>query len=232
MLQAINIRFLSQEALCVCADMRIKRILAIMPDVALQKDSPGLIVFRREAQRSKWDFNPPDPALVRHLGGGVPHHVVGNVRLVITVNPDAILLNAVRVDEEEQTLLAVVEGIEDNTDLIVVVDQLAPHHVAAKLRGMRLEAHTYDIQILVGISEVEFGLFRDRAAIMRVPLLKLLDLQHFSGERRREFHLQKIGEHGSLVEVWNVQVGELKIVRRNGDRIFRVLLSIFRECRR
>src|SRR5258708_37558735 len=65
--ESIGVCFLSEPALCIAADVRVKGKLVTAADVALQEDGPGLLRITGEAERTEPKFEPDDETLRREL---------------------------------------------------------------------------------------------------------------------------------------------------------------------
>ena len=122
--------------------------------------------------------------------------------------PDAILLNAEGVHVEEKAVLAVAEGIQDETELIVVVDLLAPDHVRTNLVRFGIKTNANDVEILIGVAEIDFGFLRDGRTIFRVALDEAINLQHLAGEGWRGLHRKEVSNGRALFQVRDMETRE------------------------
>jgi len=92
--------------------------------------------------------------------------------------------------------------------------------VSANFARLRIKTNTDDVEILIGLAEVDFVFLRDGRPILGIALHEAFDLEHLAGERRRRLHRKKVGDGWAVLQTRDVEIGEC-------DRIF-----ARRTCRR
>ncbi len=124
-------------------------------------------------------------------------------------------------------MFLVAKRIEDETELVIVINQFATNHPRANFFRVFFETDRDDIQMLVGVAEIRLRFLGDGRAVLRIALEKLIDLEHGAGKFGGGPHLEEVGDRGSLLEFGNVQRGERWMTcsgRSNG-----LLVSVGRE---
>ncbi len=92
--------------------------------------------------------------------------------------------------------------------MIVVIDLFAPDHVSANFVRLRIKTNTDDVEILIGVAEVNFGFLRDGRPILGIALHEAFDLEHLADERRRRLHRKKVGDGWAVLQARDVEIGE------------------------
>src|SRR5260370_20156094 len=124
------------------------------------------------------------------------------------MGPGCGLLNAEGIRVKEEAVFAVAEGIQDEAELIVVIDLFAPDHVSTNFVRLRIKTNTDDVEILIGVAEVDFGFLRDGRPILGIALHEAFDLEHLAGERSRRLHRKKVGDGWAVLQARDVETGE------------------------
>src|SRR5262249_38702649 len=144
---------------------------------APEMDSPQLVFTRNVTQRleRKRDFN--RVAIARHHSLRL-HHQIQTEVFALSFGPDAIRLNAKRIEVKLVSASLVVEGVEENADVIVVPVLIAFGIVGAYLRGIVVTVEG-DIEKPRVITQHDFG------AVFRNQIVTGLDLiEVFQHDRR------------------------------------------------
>ena len=92
------------------------------------------------------------------------------------------MLYSVGIRVKEDAGFAIAERIEDKSELVVIVDLLAAHHVGANLIRFRVETKTNDVEILVGIAEIDFGFLRNGRTVFWIALQEAAYFEHLPGD--------------------------------------------------
>ena len=117
--------------------------------------------------------------------------------------PDGVPLHAERSGLEGIGAAAVVEGVENDLDLVVVEDIFAARHAGAHFLGV-VEADEHGVKIFLVVAEIGVGRFGDGFAIVRIALHEAGDLRHLQGDVALRLHGQEVVERGrrEQVEEW------------------------------
>ena len=100
----------------------------------------------------------PHPTFRIDPGVAFPDGVPGKIRIaILAFQKCAFLLHAGGIDIEEDRVLAIVKGVEEETNLVVVVDLLAAHEVASKFVHLGVESQEDHIEGAVGVAKIGFG---------------------------------------------------------------------------
>src|ERR1041384_7670828 len=110
---------------------RIVESLGTAPEV----DSPQLVFTRNVTQRLERKRNLNRVTIARHHSLRV-HHQIETEVFTLSFGPDAIGLNTERIEVKLVSASLIVEGVEENADVIVVPDLVAFGNVCANLRGI------------------------------------------------------------------------------------------------
>src|ERR1700675_2829158 len=139
-------------------------IFGLAGDAAIQNESPFLLLRARKAQAFEGNRHPYDIAVAGDLAARIPHRVEGRVEvgarlfLAGSLRPYGVPLHAERCGLKGICAAAVVKGVENNVDLIVVVDVLPARHAGANLPWV-VEADEYYIEIFLVVAQIGVGGF-------------------------------------------------------------------------
>ena len=86
---------------------------------------------------------------------------------------------------------AVVEGVENDLDLIVVEDVLAAGHAGPHFAGI-VEAYEDHVQIFLVVAEVGVGGLGNIFSIVRIALGEASDLRHLQGDFSPRLHAEEV----------------------------------------
>ena len=76
-----------------------------------------------------------------------------------------------------------------------------------------IKTNANDVEILIGVAEIDFGFLRDGGTVFRVALDEAINLQHFAGEGWRRLHRKEVSDGRALFQVRDMET-------REGYRIF------------
>ena len=90
---------------------------------------------------------------------------------------------------------------------------LAPDHVSTNFVRFGIKTNANDVEILIGVAEIDFGFLGDGGTVFRVALDEAINLQHFAGEGWRRLHCKEVSDGRALFQVRDMET-------REGYRIF------------
>src|SRR5258708_22155676 len=189
-------------------------MLRIPRDHAYQDHAPAYRRLLGKPQRLERNLNDHQIAIAVELGSGMPDRIEGIVGALV-LRPESILLDAIRVRIEHVRMALVMEGIQPQSYLVIVVNQLAPQHARADLFRFFIKGQKHGVKVLVGITQVRFGWLADGSAILWLFLGKLGDFQHLPCQIASWLYALKVAELGSGRQARDVEGVDLGVqVRR------------------
>jgi hypothetical protein len=105
-------------------------------------------------------------------------------------------LNAEWSDLEGVGAAAIVKGIKDDLNLIIVEDVFTSREAGPDFRWI-VETDEDGVKIFVIVANIGVGRFRYRLSVMRITLGKAGDLSHLPGNVALRLHGEKVIKRGS-----------------------------------
>src|ERR1051326_7138710 len=198
----MQLRFLAEPPLDRAVDPRIKRVLVIVRNYALEDDAPGLLWTIGKTQTLERNGHHADVALRGYLAPGIPDRVPRGIVAVI-VSPDVIELDAAGIDHETIGTAAIVEGIDVNLHLVMIgINLFAPGHAGANLTRLIVEANEDGVEILLIVADVNHCLLDCGRAFFRAQLHEIVDRGHV-WRVGAGLHLEKVFELRGVIDTWD-----------------------------
>src|SRR6185295_5909146 len=136
---------------------RVIQTLRATPEM----DSPQLVFTRNVPQRLERDRNFNRVTIARHHSLRI-HYEIETEVFALSFGPDTVCLNAERIEVKLVSASLIVEGVEENADVIVVPDLVALRNVGAYLRGIVVTVES-DIEKPRIVAKHDFGaIFRNQ----------------------------------------------------------------------
>src|SRR6202140_677647 len=170
-------------------------------DAAIQNDSPFLLFGARKAKAFEGNRHPYDIAAAGDLAARIPDRIERRVevraRLLLagSLRPYGVPLHAERCGLEGIRTAAVVKGVENNFDLIVVVNVFPARQAGADLPRV-VEAYEHDVEIFLVVAQVSVGGLRHTFPIVGIALSEAGDLGHLLGDFSLRLHAQEVFQSG------------------------------------
>src|ERR1700686_3962701 len=170
-------------------------------DAAIQNDSPLLLLGAGKAKALEGNRHPYDIAMAGDLAARIPDRVERRVEvrarlfLAGSLRPNGAPLPPGRCGLEGVGTAAVVKGVENNLDLIVVVNVFPARQAGADLPRV-VEAHKYYVEIFLVVAQVSVGGLRHTFPIVGIALGEAGDLGHLLGDFSLRLHAQEVFQSG------------------------------------
>src|SRR5258706_3771623 len=107
------------------------------------------------------------------------HHDIRIEVFILAVGPDAVRLHAKRIEIKLVSFAMVVEGIEKNSDVVIVKNVIAFGYVGAHLVGLVI-AVKRDVKKLRIITQQHFGRLGWCKVVTRLDLIEIRSEEHTS----------------------------------------------------
>ena len=174
--------------------------------VAAKHDAPVRSAGAK-ANGAKGNGKERHPAPAGDAGVGVPDLVVAVV-LIGLVGPGGIGLHTGGVELKEGAAAVVLEGVQENKDVVVGGDVFATCQMAANQAGVGVKAEKNDVQGGGGVADVDLGALGGGLPIVGSDLGEAADVCQVVGKDRGGVHAFEVGEaqrrsqpgHGAVVQ--------------------------------
>src|SRR5215469_7902152 len=184
---------LGEASFNLVGDVRPEDVLRVPRDATVENDSPILQLPGREAKAFEGNRDPDHKALLGNFAPRIPNGVERGVEMPLRFlvaggfRPNGVPLNAQGGGLERVRPAAVVKGVENDLDLIVIVNVFAIRHACAHFAGI-VEADKDDVQIFLVVAKVGLGGLGYWFTVVGVALRKTGNLGHLPGDLARRFH--------------------------------------------
>ena len=150
-------------------------VLALAQNRAIEGHAPCLLRLVRKTQALERNGEPDDVAVPRQASFGVPYRIEAEV-VALTFRINCVLLNSQRVRKIVVGAMLVMEGVQEDSDAIVLVQILALGEVRAHRTG-RISALEHDVQVLLVVRKISGGVLAGGIAVAGNILAEVRDSQ-------------------------------------------------------
>ena len=199
--QAVKSRSLAEAAFNPVRNVGPESVFSVTGDAAIEDEAPLLMLIRGKAQALERNRHPNYKAAAGDFSSGIPNGVERGIEVALRLllargfGPDGVPLHAQWGRLKGVGATAVVEGVENDFDLIVVVDVFAAGHARAHFAGI-IEADEHHVEILLVVTEISVGRLAHGVAVVRIALGESCDLRHLQSDVALGLHGQEIVERG------------------------------------